>query len=420
MNLEMKTQIENKIQESLSKLISTNRFKDFFKEANPADEDYVVFNNSFMLRRSLSIRPTKNSQYLALLVENGSPNTSNICVCTPSSFDPEFKIINKYESAAINFKLLKDCLEMELENLGELVFFLIGEIIDKPQSTSVKNKDVKELILDTSAKEASIVDDGRVLVLVTNQLIDQSKAWNSILNKKKNYPNINWDALEQSFSVSFKNLRNEARLIMEIPQIGAVKNDNSLLNHLAISVNKQVNDYDQAINELNLVEIKRIAYNFESDAFKFLKVLVTLCDLKGIVLWLTINEHFMISEAFKNLPWTSRENKPSVKDYQEKIGGARNHAFHDFFFIDRTIDVNLTNVKVPANKLILFPEFKDRQKAAFQYKDKDLVDVINELSRSSEVMVDFEFWRRNLEVIKSFESLLVSTNEALWLLCNAR
>ena len=62
-------------------------------------------------------------------------------------------------------------------------------------------------------------------------------------------------------------------------------------------------------------EVLRLPYNFAGDAKTFIELIVSICDLKPVVLWGTIGSHFALSEAFRALPWMRSRNKASLKKY---------------------------------------------------------------------------------------------------------
>lgn len=94
----------------------------------------------------------------------------------------------------------------------------------------------------------------------------------------------------------------------------------------------------------------RVAYNFSDDAIKVLELLVSVADLKAVLLWCTIKEHFDVAEAFRNLPWTKSRKKASLDRYREIIGGVRNRAFHNLLALDRTVEANLEGIQIAAKR----------------------------------------------------------------------
>ena len=172
---------------------------------------------------------------------------------------------------------------------------------------------------------------------------------------------------------------------------------------------------------MHLNEVLRIAYNFADDAIKILQLMVSVADLKGVVLWSTLKQHFDVAEAFRALPWTKSDKKPSLKRYQEIINGARNRAFHNLLAFERTIEANLEGVKVNARRLTLMPAHgRSKGDVAFDYEDREMVEVLTELTRAPETTVPLDFWKKNAVVMESFENLLKRIEDVLWLLNRAR
>jgi len=65
--------------------------------------------------------------------------------------------------------------------------------------------------------------------------------------------------------------------------------------------------------EVQTFKLKRdlaFAYNFASDATGYLNLIVSICDLRPLVLWGTIAEHLTLSEAFRGLPGLAHETSP--------------------------------------------------------------------------------------------------------------
>lgn len=94
-------------------------------------------------------------------------------------------------------------------------------------------------------------------------------------------------------------------------------------------------------NEFN--DLLRIAYNFAGDALLVIRLLVSVCDLKPIVRWCSVDEWFRLADAFRSLPWSKVKEKPSLDSYQQTINAARNSAFHRLLRVDSTLRVQLFN-----------------------------------------------------------------------------
>ena len=167
-------------------------------------------------------------------------------------------------------------------------------------------------------------------------------------------------------------------------------------------------------------DILRIAYNFSSDATGFLRLIVSLCDLKPVVLWGTIAEHHALSEAFNELPWSRSKLKPSLGNYQRTIADARNSAFHNLFPFRKSLSVSLPEAALGTPELRIFSEHTRRSENQLTYRDKELVDVLLEFTRARERRVSLTFWRQNLAVMDAAISLFQRTNEFLKMLAALR
>jgi hypothetical protein len=306
---------------------------------------------------------------------------------------------------------------------------LIGDIVDRPYSTKIQIRNVNELKFDPNAvKPEVMIVDGKINIVI-NQITDPGAAWIMLKPELELIQNIDLDSLEKAYKQSFKEIQKNARLIMNLPQPASPPKSNSFIEQLQNSVIEQRKLYESALekctsgqdpNEVNLREIMRISYNFADDAIKIMQLLVSLSDLKAIVLWSTLKSHFDLAKSISNLPWSKSDKKASLDYYVETINGARNHAFHNFLLFDRTIEANLSDVQVKARKLTFLPPYSQRRyNVPFDYEDREIVEILSEITRAPETAVALDFWIKNLTVLESFERLLNSTKEALWLLNSA-
>jgi len=261
-------------------------------------------------------------------------------------------------------------------------------------------------------------DAGGSKTVVVNQLADPEAAWNAVREAVQEQAGNQLSSLESAFADAFQKLREEARKHLDLPTPGATKPKPSvtLLSQFQTSATEQRQQYNRALNEYgkgeagadtHLRDAMRIAYNFSDDAITVLKLLVSVADLKAVLLWCTIKERFNVAEAFRNLPWTKSRKKPSLKDYREIIGGVRNRAFHNLLALDRTVEASLDGVQVGAKRLTLFPPYGRRKNhIPFEYEDREMVEVLSELTRAPEATVPLEFWKKNEVVMERFESSL--------------
>lgn len=423
-------QFRKLVQESVTELIRTQAFSGWLKDAKAVDGDVVVINNSFIYRKPL-IKTPKNQQYLCLKVKGKHPDPRYIFVSRPGDLNSDLKLFSQKSANLPQLETLDGALETEMKRLGGLVFVLIGKLQQLPAEVPINHDLVKKVRFDPSVGGQAILEDAGdgKRAIVVNQLTDPESAWNAVRPMLEQEAGEDLPSLEPAFGGAFEKLQDEARLRLVLPSRTTSKTTASFIRRLRESVSEQRGLYEAALQEWraggggpdgHLREAMRIAYNFADDAIKVLQLLVSVADLKGVLLWCTIKEHFDVAEAFRNLPWTKSHKKPSLERYREIVGGARNRAFHNLLAFDRTIEADLEGVDVKARRLTLLRPYRRRKTTVpFDYEDREMVEILTELTRAPEVAVPFDFWTKNVAVMESFEKLLTGTEDALWALNRA-
>jgi hypothetical protein len=424
--------LKTRIRHSVDAVIATDAFQNWLKNEKVRDGDLVILNNSFIYRKPV-IKTSKNEQYLCLKVKDGKASTTDLFVVKPGEVNSDFKLFSTKSQNLQHLTPFDQALQQEVQRIGPLVFVLIGELQDTACSVPVRHRFAKELKYDPTASYTEVqdtIDGGKVLVV--NQVTDPEAAWNAIKEALAEQAGNGLSSLETAFAEAFEKLREQARKQLTVPKAGTKRPRNSvtLLSQFRTSVNQQRQLYSEALSkyregrtevEAHLRDAMRVAYNFAGDAIKVLELLVSVADLKAVLLWSTIKEHFDIAEAFRDLPWTKSPKKPSLERYREIISGARNRAFHNLLALDRTVEANLEGVQVGAKRLTLFPPYGRRKSYIhFEYEDREMVQVLSELTRAPEATVPLEFWKKNEVVMDRLEALLAATEQALWLLNSVR
>lgn len=424
--------IEMRIKHSVKALIATEAFRNWFKDQKASDGDLVILNNSFIYRKPI-IKTSKNAQYLGLKVKGGTVSASELFVVKPGDLKSDFKLFSAHSQNLPQLERLDKALEQDVQRIGSFAFVLIGELRDADCTVALNHGSVKSLRYDPQAPQSNVehADDASKMVVV-NQLTDPVAAWKDVEEVLRQEAGDGLSTLESAFAEAFEKLRDEARKHLIVPAPGARKPKDSvtLLSQFHLAASQQRQLYRKALSDYgkggggadtHLREAMRIAYNFADDAIKVLELLVSVADLKAVLLWCTIKEHFVVADAFRNLPWTKSRKKPSLERYKEIISGARNRAFHNLLALDRTVEANLEGLHVGARRLTLFPPHGRRKgNVPFDYEDREMIQVLSELTRAPEAMVPLEFWKKNEVVMECFERLLVATEEALWILNSAR
>lgn len=424
--------LNNMVVKSIRSVVRTGAFSDWFKQQKANDGDVIIINNSFIYRKPL-IKTSKNPQYLSLTVKAKQPDLSHVHIVGPGDLNSDFKLLAAKSGNIPAFESLSVALQKEIKKVGRLVLVLIGELEESSATVPVDHALVKELTFDPLAKASVVIEKaGNKKAIIVNQLTDPETAWNAIRSEFKQDGNGDSSNFEKPFASAFEQLQEEARLALNLPRPATTKSgtQTSFIARLRQSVGEQRKLYEDALDkcsgknsdgDVHRRDVMRIAYNFADDAVRILQLLVGIADLKGVLLWCTIKEHFDVAEAFRKLPWTKSTKKPSLERYREIISGARNRAFHNLLAFDRTIRASLAGVQVNALSLTLLPPHGRRKGTPpFDYEDREMVEILTELTRAPEVAVPFEFWEKNAVVMECFEKLLERTEDALWALNQAR
>lgn len=421
--------IEKTIIDSVKRLAQSRTFTEWFGSQQIIDGDLILINNSFIYRKPF-IKTSKSNQFIGLKVRNKKLDFSRVSVGTPPDFNTDFKVVSSKDKSLPPLEPLNLAVKREISHLGQLVFFLIGELVEVPLSVEFQNGVIHELKFDPLARKHEIVESNGAKIFVVNQLTDPEMAWNSVKPTIEKLLGDSITGFEKAFAPAYEKLQSEARIEMRFPDPTTKKSANSFIVRLRQSIAEQRRLYNLALdtctsgadkNDLNLRDVMRIAYNFADDAIKLLQLLVSIADLKPVLLWSAIKAHYDVAEAFRNLPWIKSDKKPSLGLYGEMVKGARNRAFHNLLFFDRTIEADLNGVQMNAKRLTLLPLYGQRRAAiALDYEDREMVEILKELTRAPETVVSLDFWVKNSVVMETFEELLKSTEDALWMLNSIR
>jgi hypothetical protein len=233
--------------------------------------------------------------------------------------------------------------------------------------------------------------------------------------------------LAEPLATALDNIRKHHYAVLKLP--GESPPSRPLLDSFVDALRQNAARYEKAWskckgrldidpNEFN--DVLRIAYNFATDAVLVIRLLVSICDIKPIVRWCTVDEWFRLAESFRTLPWSKMNDKHSLDAYQQTVNNARNKAFHRLLPVDNTLRVELEGTKLGTITLRLFPEYVARNtEETMDYEDRVLVELLTDFTRVSEKSVSAQFWQRNLAVMEGTIELLSRTSLALKLLSKA-
>lgn len=411
--------LDAEIRASINRLISHTAFVTWLRGESCASGDLIQLNNSFLFRDG--VKTTKNTLYVFLPIGEAGGPMLEPQVGEGQSLNNDFRVAAARSNALPRTVPIKAALTKQLDALGCLVLILAGSVADDVVFTEpVRHRLLREIVLDPAAPERVSVDDGVVRVRDTD---DPDTIWVAIQESLSIENEEEAESLKSSVGQALDKLDESSYARLLLPGDGRWGED-SVLAHVVSALKDQRAAYasaldrchgDPSVDRQTFNEILRISYNFASDVIGLIRLIVSICDLKPIVLWGTIAEHHALSEAFRALPWVRSKTKASLKAYAQTIGEARNSAFHHLFPFRKSLNVELGN-GLQDVALRLFSDHHRKGENDLYYRDKELVEVLTDFTRAGEKRVPPLFWRKNLDVIDSTIHLFEATDELLRLL----
>lgn len=409
------TMVINAIESSIRRLLNHPRFLAWRNDQVLSPGDLLLVNNSFVFR---DVKTLKATQYISLLVENQEPFNLKPVVIEQARINSDFKLF-RASSNLPPIRTLDDAVSAQLKSLGAIVFLLIGEVDDSViLSVNLDVAGFDEAVWDPNLKDLAKIEKNKILVRTTD---NEDEIWQTIERSYKDQSQDPPESLREGLGIALDKLQDKATARVKIPLEGNVS-ELGITDAILKVLSEQRDTYGRAVESVlgggqdidgALNDILRLSYNFSSDAAGYLRLIVSVCDLKPIVLWATLAEHYTLSEAFKQLPWARSHNKPSLKGYHQTIADARNSAFHNLFPFRKTLQVELPDTALGHPELRIFSEHSKKSENQLTYQDKELVDVLTEFTRARERRVPITFWKRNLEVMDSTINLFKATNDFL-------
>jgi hypothetical protein len=407
------------VRASVARVLEIPAAKTWLAEQKLQDGEIVLINNSFLYRK---VSTQKANAYLALSVEAEGHLSQIPQIATDSRLNNDLKRISVKAKARPNLLPLDQAIQSEISYLGHLVFILIGHLEDVTILEHQLQHHIFEKVIWDPQSPALCSIDGNVITIQSTE--DEDRLWEQLLETCKSHGRVADDLLRDAFGEALDKLQDQAVAELKLPDTEA-PNTEGMTFAIVEVLQEHRNTYFEALGRCDgdaeqdpqsFNEILRIAYNFATDAITYLRLIIKVCDLKPLILWGTIAEHFELSEAFKQLPWTRAQTKASIEAYISTISDARNSAFHHLFPFQKTLRVSLPEAAFRQAELRMFSEHAKKRENQLSYQDKELVGVLLEFTRARERKVSPGFWRKNLDVMDSTIRLFVATDKFLRLL----
>jgi len=418
--------IENCINNAAKSVVEDIAQDPSFRDAIKAKKTLsLAINSSFLYRDKKHIKTIKSNRCLIPTVQTRGKGFEiiHMNVAKDLSIIAHWKILQNSGNQAV--WSLTEAIEIALNELGDLVFVLIGKSEGgQPTKIPLSGGPITTIQFDPTANEDLSLSNGICTLgapLPVDTVLSQIE---EILGDSSRFS----ESDRQKVAKAYDELLDQITTVVSLPT-GDVNNlEDTLLGKMVLALEEQYNSYKGALEKLAknrsdtaaLNEVLRIAYNFVTDVQPLISLLMSICDLKPVVFWCTINKHWALHRAFSKLPWSALGKKEKIAEYQDIISAARNRAFHHFLPFDNTVEINLDKVDVQAEKLFLFPLYKQKERRGIQLKDQAIIDLFTQFSRAKERPVSYEFWARNCEVIECTCQLVRTTADALIMLNKAK
>lgn len=413
------TEIAKGIDENVEKLKIHSGFVEWLAKQSISKDDVILINNSFVFRED--VKTNKSNSFLALRIVDKQKFDKHTYIVQSANINADFKLAKNHPNTEIKLLSIKDAIKEQIQQLGNLVFILIGQIDDSIIiEVAIQHEKIHKLVWNPKIKVVAQINNDEIVVQDT---YDEEEIWKEIEpHLQKVLSKERLADLRKKVGVGLDKLQDKAVARLLIPE-KTQQNENCITCLIVEVLKNQRDEYKKALDkytqakvpsDTEMNDILRIAYNFASDATTFLRLIVSICDLKPILLWGTIAQHFSLSKSFNELTWFRSNNKPSLKNYISIVGDARNSAFHNLFPFRKSLEVSLPTSALRDAQLVIFSEYEKKKQNELKFQDKELVDVLFEFTRARARQVPIQFWIQNLEVMNKTIDLFETTMQFLW------
>ena len=434
MQIKMEDEVEEKVDKIISRIVKNiNGYKNDYikseKKLELKDGNVYVLNNSYFSRsNSKDISTNKSDKYLGFRMKDNI--TEEDCFVVEME-NPLKSDLNENKNKLGNVKPLREEVKEEIKNLGEIVFFLVSEYSDEDSiSREIQNKDFKKIIYKPSTKPSTqenweILDD-KIFIYQLDNCIEE-KILNAIKTKikkgnKEKGKELTED-LEEKIIEAISEIKKEAYYSVKMSD--ETKRDGKcILDDILNSIRKNLKEYNDSLekylgksdnsdNDSYFYNVLRIAYIFSHEVIDLIKFLIGVGDLKPLINWETFLTKYKFYKSMEQLPGVLEKNKVVIKKYIDIIGKSRNKKFHRIFPFERKFKVELPDNAIKNPYIIIFERYNNREHDILEYKDKELVKLLQKFSITEEEIVQKDFWEKNSEVIEKAANYISEFGDVL-------
>jgi len=418
--------VSNAIINQTELVLGSNAFQAWDQGSSLRAGDLIILNNSFLFREGREGKRTvKNAKYLAVFAwDSGEPIPLPCVVTLSSPLLLQFKRVSSSQRSQYPITSIRDAVAAELAHVGGIVLALVGRV-GEVEAAEVEFGALRGLrtlrYVPSQTVTACVQDD----CLALGRLDDLDAVWGAV-TAVLNEADIDASQAAEAFEKEFENLQEAATQLVDIADIS--QTGPTILGSILNRMEKQVAAYSNLLrlhgespnDSESYNELLRVAYNFSEGARSFMSLMVGICDLKPVIFWLTIFDQVELASQFSELPFALvGKGKPSLDRYRSVISGARNRAFHDLYGFDHPFRAALDEGSLRGAELRLFRDYNRTSSPALTYEDRELVELFQGLTRTSQRPVPLGFWEKNEVVMTSVTAVVSALREALILVATA-
>jgi hypothetical protein len=411
--------IEECVVRAVRRIEAHQEFQNWLSGEHTASGDLITINNSFVFR---DVKTEKASLYLAAeMGPGGRLKMPPSIAALPARQNVDFRRFAGQQVRPVRQPLVPSIAQQK-QALGQLIFGLIGSVTeDRPVEVTLGSGSIKRIAWNPSAsKLLSIAGDTVELKSVE----DEDALWTAYRRAADAAGVTVSPQTQAEFAEALDTLLGLGAASLRLPDSDA-RIRSGVLDTIVKALRENVSAYTTALGKYTRAqaadarkshfnEVLRVAYAFSQEASALLRLIVSVCDLKPLVLWATIDRHHELSEALKSLPWTRSRRKASLKGYIELVGDARNRAFHNVFPFDKALHFELPHGALAGAELRIFSEFGSRSHGnELNFHDKPLAEVMLGFTRARHRPTPDAFWQKNEDVMNRMVDLFADTNDVL-------
>lgn len=410
--------IEQRVTSAFRRLEAHPRFQGWIADENPREGDLVVVNNSFVFR---DVETEKSPLYLVAEVGPNSALMMPSVARLPARQNVDLRRMGSTQ-ARPPLQTLREAISDQSGSLGLLVFALISSVVeDRTALADVRGGPITRVVWNPAGAAALKINGDTVEV---NTVDDEELLWSAFQHECTALGLAIPDTFKAEFAEALDVLIGRGSASLRLPARRS-RTRTGVLDSMLKSLRRHLADYrtavakygraqDDDVRKGHFNEILRVAYTFAQDASTLLRLIVSVCDLKPLVLWATIDKQFHLSETLKDLPWTRSRRKASLSGYLSLVNDSRNRAFHNAFPFEKALCFELPEGALIGAELRIFSEFGSRaQGNELSFHDKALADAMLSFTRARQRPTPDSFWKKNEVVMESMIDLFSMTNSLL-------